>query len=191
MGILIKITPKGFQCSPSKDKAARWAGIIGGALTTLKMSKGLASKLSGKLSWASSRVFNKLGRALLRPIFLQKSRSDGKVGPELRLALQWWLNVLQLEIAEMRPWSAPATPPLHLFCDARGSPPHVAAVLFYNGSWLYTHMAPPVELLHLFGERADNQIMGLELLSISLGSHPRPLQAGTGVPFLVFFSFQV
>ena len=33
----------------------------------------------------------------------------------------------------------------------------------------YTHLAPSAELMSMFRRRRDNQIMGLELLSISLG----------------------
>ncbi len=56
-----------------------------------------------------------------------------------------------------------------MFCDARGSPPHVAAVLFIAGRVLFTHMTPAASLLAHFKRRRDNQIMGLELLGVSLG----------------------
>ena len=46
------------------------------------------------------------------------------------MALKWWLAVLNLQIMEQRPWEAKGDKPLHLFCDARSTPPRVAAVLF-------------------------------------------------------------
>jgi hypothetical protein len=77
--------------------------------------------------------------------------------------------VLQHGVAEVREWHAPELPPVHLFCDARGQPPHLAAVLFCDGRCLCTHLKPTPEMLQRFRSRRDNQIMGLELLSISLG----------------------
>ena len=58
---------------------------------------------------------------------------------------------------------------MHLFCDARGYPPHLGAVLFVDGVCYWTHMEPSESVLKEFTCRSDNQIMGLELLSISLG----------------------
>ena len=72
-------------------------------------------------------------------------------------------------IAERRSWAPPAGKISHLFCDVRGHPPHIAAVLFQNGKCTFTHMTPSAAVLEMFRCRMDNQIMGLELLSISLG----------------------
>ena len=57
----------------------------------------------------------------------------------------------------------------HLFCDARGEPPHLGAVLLLGEECYWTHLAPSHEVLRCFQRRSDNQIMALELLSISLG----------------------
>ena len=61
------------------------------------------------------------------------------------------------------------TPPVHLFCDAAGDPAHLGAVLWLDGKVLYTQCAPPAKIAELMDLRSDNQIMGLELLSIALG----------------------
>ena len=57
----------------------------------------------------------------------------------------------------------------HLFCDARGFPGRLAAVAYIGNDVLYTDFAVPDCLLRIFRRRKDNQIMGLELLSIALG----------------------
>ena len=106
---------------------------------------------------------------MLRPLFDQKSRFDGRLRKDLVRALCWWRQVLQNNIAERREWAVPEKPPVHLFCDARGYPAHIAAVLVCDGAQAYTQLKPSEELLQLFTRRNDNQIMGLELLSISLG----------------------
>ena len=89
--------------------------------------------------------------------------------PELRRALAWWLRVLEAGLCELRPWCVSEEPPAQLFCDARGYPPHLGAVLLMDGGRWFAHCAAPEELLHRFRRRSDNQIMGLELASISLG----------------------
>ena len=88
---------------------------------------------------------------------------------ELRRSLQWWDKVLDLDLAELKRWGWPDSQPLHLFCDAAVAPPYMGAVLVV-GKWCwYTHMAPPENIVQQFRRRKDNQIMGLELLAISLG----------------------
>ena len=49
-------------------------------------------------------MFRRLGRAMLRPLFDQKTRRDGRMSCELRRALMWWKTVLNEGIAEKRPW---------------------------------------------------------------------------------------
>ena len=72
-------------------------------------------------------------------------------------------------IAEVRAWGRPEAEVAHLFCDASGSPPHIAAVLHVDGQWFWTHMPIQQKTISLLEVRNDAQIMALELLSISLG----------------------
>ena len=104
-----------------------------------------------------------------RPIFDQKRRRNGQLDVEVRRALQWWCHILKVGLSELRPWQLPSSPPAQLFCDARGYPPHLGAVLLVDGGWWFSHCAAPEVLMKKFQRRGDNQIMGLELLSISLG----------------------
>ena len=106
---------------------------------------------------------------MLRPIFSQKGNANGRIDAELMRALQWWRQVLELGITESHKWECNVERPLHLFTDARGWPPHSGAVLFDGSRWLYADMEAPAHLLEKFTTRHDNQIMGLELLGISLG----------------------
>ena len=106
---------------------------------------------------------------MLRPIHDQKTRRDGQMSPELSRALQWWIDVLRNGLCERRAWRAEQGQPVHLFCDASGSPAHLGAVLLIDNRCYFTNYAPSDQLLQRFRRRRDNQIMGLELLSISLG----------------------
>jgi len=56
-----------------------------------------------------------------------------------------------------------------MFCDARSTPPRVAAVLFVNGRIFWADMEPDESTLKAFRPRGDNHIMSLEILSIALG----------------------
>jgi hypothetical protein len=80
----------------------------------------------------------------------------------------WWRDVLVLDICELRLWRAPLDTAVHLFVDARGHPPHLGAVVFHDKRVWWTHLKPSVSTLKCFYGR-KNQIMGLELLAISLG----------------------
>ena len=134
LGVDIRMSKDGFRCRPSKDKAKRWCMLIEEVLSSGHLTAGASSKLAGKLSWGGSHLFRRMGRAMLRPIFDQRTRRDGKVDSELRRALEWWLLVLKRKVAEERLWAPPVSKPVHLFCDARGQPPHLAAVL-YTGAF--------------------------------------------------------
>ena len=169
LGIDFTLSEHGFHCRPAKEKARSWMQSIDQALNAGRLTAGEASKLSGKLSWGCSNMFNRLGRAMLRPLFDQKRSSRARVGKELARALIWWKAALELDIAELRPWKGPRGSIAHLFCDAAGHPAHLGAVLLIDKECFWTHMAVPEDILNSFKARKDNQIMGLELLSISLG----------------------
>ena len=77
--------------------------------------------------------------------------------------------MLKYEVVEERVWSAPVSQLAYLFVDARGVPPRCAAVLFIDGHCLYTDGQPSAGMMSSFEDRADNQIMTLEILAISVG----------------------
>ena len=164
--------------------------VIEEALKSGVLHSGCAQKLAGRLNWAGQYLFHRLGRAMLRPIFDRKYAKsafscivcdcaywrvahvccrDGLVGDVLREVLTWWSTVLKHDIVEERAWSIPEQPPAHLFVDARGCPGHCAAVLYKDGEWSYTDGKPAQRVMQAFDKRADNQIMSLELLAISVG----------------------
>lgn len=169
LGIEISISEKGFLGRPARDKIVKWLGCISKALDEDYLAPGDASKLGGKLGWGASHLFRKLGRAMLRPIFDQKSRRDGAVSSELRHSLRWWKTVLMMELAELHQWETTDDAIVHLFCDASSTPPHLGAVLFVDGQCLWTHRPLESHVMSFFQSRKDNQIMGLELLGVSLG----------------------
>ena len=169
LGVDVMISSRGFKCKPSAKKIPGWLSLIEDSLRCGVLLPGVASKLAGKLSWAQCQMFNQVGRAMLRPIFDQATKRNGQVDANLRRALEWWRAVLRKDIAELRLWDEPVTDAVHLFCDASGMPAHLGAVLIVDKVFLWTHADPPSSLIEKFKRRADNQIMGLELLAITLG----------------------
>jgi len=192
LGIQTEITQMGVTLQPSDDKVLKWTRWIEDILRRGRMPGGEASKLAGALQWAAQHSFKRLGRAMIRPIVAQEQKRTSAVDEQLRLALRWWLEVLQGGIKQMRPWVCREERPVHMFCDARSTPPRVAAVLVRcvrrfgatyvsvygdklraarDGRTTYCDMEPPSKLMDSFMVRGDNQIMSLEILSIALGKH--------------------
>ena len=132
-----------------------------------------------------------MGRAMLTPIFKQIRKATSEVDEELEKALRWWLTVLREEICEIRfiflspcanqisivcmlllacrRWVESEQKPLQLLCDARSTPPRIAAVLVADGRIEYADFEPSKEVMRQFTRRGDNQIASLELLSIAFG----------------------
>ena len=204
LGVDITLSLSGATFKPVEAKRKKWADRIKCALARGRLTSGEASKLAGALQWAGQKAFRKLGRALLRPIFRHAPHPllcnmqvllvprhirarHSLIHNELRLALEWWLQVLEMDIAEERRFEGSASSTGHLFTDARSTPPRVAAVLFMSvvllrsqhacvsfpdgrdGKICHCDMEPPAHLMESFKSRKDNQIMGLEILSIALG----------------------
>ena len=77
--------------------------------------------------------------------------------------------MLGLDLQQTWPWKEDRGEWVHLYADARGAPARVAAVLLIDGRTIFCDMAPSERLLAIFRTRADNQILGQEMLAIALG----------------------
>lgn len=77
--------------------------------------------------------------------------------------------VLELDLSQEVVFSEAEADWVHLFADARGEPPRIAAVLFVDGRLLFSDLKPDDSVMQHFFDRKDSQIMGLELLAIALG----------------------
>eukprot|EP00959_Pyramimonas_sp_CCMP1952_P060473 1263509-Pyramimonas_sp.AAC.1 len=106
---------------------------------------------------------------MLRPHFAHQHCRSSRIRRPLELALHWWIQVLELRLHEVAQWEQGEMPAAHVFCDARSTPPRVAAVLFMGGEVPRAELAPDAELMQSFKCRRDGQIMGFEVLAIALG----------------------
>ena len=99
----------------------------------------------------------------------QIKKSSSEIDTELEQCLFWWNEVLRLALSELKRWKSSPKSPVFLHCDARSTPPRVAAVAFCDGEAAFFDTAPTAEVMSYFPVRGDNQIMSLELLSIAYG----------------------
>ena len=168
LGVTVDACQSGVSFTPTEGKIVDWCHQIRCILQSKQLTSGVGKKLAGKLSWSGQVAFGRLGRALLRPLFqIRRGKSWSQL---LESALQWWLEVLSLQIYVERPWAWPSSRPVQIFCDAAGSPARLAAIIFTeDGQTLYTDAEPPPPVLEFFIDRADNQICSLEICAIALG----------------------
>ena len=169
LGLDLNATSGGVNCRPSQAKREKWLKIIAKALAEKDLPSGAAAKLAGALNWAAQHSFQKLGRAMLRPLYFHSKVWSAKWSEHLELALRWWQEVLHLELQQVWSWYDIPWSWGHLYCDARGDPAQIAAVLFMDGERFFCDMRVPDSILIFFPARKDNQILGLEMLSIALG----------------------
>ena len=115
-------------------------------------------------------MFHRMGRAMLRPLFMQKHATKPfALSMELRYTLLWWKAILLEGRVEKFRWEQPVDKDVvHLFCDAAGNPARIAAIAVCDGKIFFTDCEPPEHIVQRWASRSDSQIMGLELLSIAL-----------------------
>ena len=169
LGIVVEPALNGIRFILSAEKAQKYREVICRALQSGYLSCGESVKLAGKLMFATQHLFNRVGRALIKPVYAQKSSRNGVISPRLRDALQWWLRILTLAICELRDWEQVDRGVCHLFVDAASSPARCAAVLFHCDGIAYTDAAPNAAMWNLLMNRRDKQITGLEIWAIALG----------------------
>ena len=141
LGLLVETVDSGIRITPSPCKVEKWLAMLAHAETHKMLPPWMAEKLAGGLSFGMRFQFKRLGRAMLRPLFSQAKHGRCKVGGRLMMAVRWWMAVLRLGIADV--FSVGHVPPVFdLFCDARSSPPRVAAVLLDAGPCSLSFIAP-------------------------------------------------
>ena len=125
-------------------------------------------KLAGKLNFANCVVRHRIGRAYIRPIYIQAHDPVQGLSFWGELALQWWDEWLQKPATL---WISPtrARPTVHAYTDASGADRWLAAYFRdENLEWWWTRTQVPENIWRLFFDREDNKIGVQELLAIAL-----------------------
>ena len=107
LGVTLLLSEAGYKAVPSEKARNKCLRTILKALDENILCAGDAQKLAGRLNWAGSYLFHRMGRAMLRPIYNQKFNKFGTIPAALSEALRWWGLVLKHELAEERSWHAP------------------------------------------------------------------------------------
>ena len=104
LGILVAIGQEGINLRPDPEKAKKWIGELNAALLGDELTTGEARKLVGRLNFATSTLFGKVGKAHLRPIYhrayantsKQAQPHSSRLYPSLRKSLKWWRRLLSM-----------------------------------------------------------------------------------------------
>ena len=72
LGVLLRLSEFGYRAVPSSKTRDKCLRAILSALRDDLLHKGAAQKLAGRLNWSTQRMFHRLGRAMIRPIYDQK-----------------------------------------------------------------------------------------------------------------------
>ena len=72
LGVELILGQQGYSCRPAPGKVRRWLRDIRTALDSLELKPGLASKMAGRLQWTCQHMFQRVGRAMIRPIYDQQ-----------------------------------------------------------------------------------------------------------------------
>ena len=112
LGIQICVDSEGVNFWPAPDKVSKWSDMICKAMlegvcrymtALLRSLTQLHYTLHGRRSrvqWASQSAFKGFGRAMLRPLIDHQKAKSPALSVELRLALLWWVELLQLELRQ-------------------------------------------------------------------------------------------
>ena len=141
--------------------------------------------MAGRLSRASSFLFWRVGRCMLRPIFAHSHGRASSLTADVADALRWFLDILEKGLAEERAWGCKESrAPVLIWTDARSTPPRLAAVCVdaESGRVWWTDWAPPASLLRQLPESGDGHIATLEIMAVALAfSTWEPWLAGKAV----------
>ena len=149
------------------QKREQWTTELRAIIKDNIMYPGQTSKVCGRLAFLIAFVFNRLGRALLRPLIWRQTQTCGPftVTARLRLALRWFVAVLEHGLCRSVSLERPITPPtIIIYSDAEGSGGIGAVAEFPSGEIWVRSGEVPAAVRKLLRAR-KTQIVAYELLA--------------------------
>ena len=169
LGCRASVVPDGLHWALTSERTEEWCSSIQCALQEGMLTTGAASKLAGRLLFASSRVFGKAGRAAIRPIlWRQQGRGAETLSRRLRSSLLWWLSLLRGAPARRlhHTIAHAATPDVLLYTDAEGAGGVGVTVYWcHQNRWEYAAGLVPRRWRRPL-RRRETQINAFELLAM-------------------------
>ena len=165
LGASISLLPDCVEASIPEGKREVLASDLNKVLAAGRLTPAAAAKLRGRLGFAQSLMFARVGRAHLSPFSdRQYTKIMGTRYPlptDLRCVIRWWIAVLGVQIP--RRVSFDLTAQALLYTDASGAG-HLGATLFVAG----TEYRANTHLPEWFAKRKE-QIAEYELAGCVLG----------------------
>ena len=149
----------------SADKAEAWTAELKEQLSRNRLTPAEASKLGGRLSFLNSTCFNRLGRAILRPIIWRQTHVQGtfELTRRLRWSMLWFLKALEARWARQVPYSIDLEQLAVVYSDAE-SHGSIAAVFILDDKVQYLQAMIPRSVMSLLQPRLTN-IVAYELIA--------------------------
>ncbi|KAJ9442259.1 hypothetical protein DIPPA_35151 [Diplonema papillatum] len=98
LGLVFTIASEGVGVAISAPRREGLVHMLKGVLARDSLSPGEAASLAGKLGFATSALFGRVGRVPLQPVFRRSNASTTfagfKLGGDLEEALGWWVRTL-------------------------------------------------------------------------------------------------
>ena len=167
LGLDVRVSGFSSHWSLSLRKRTEWAASVRHAVATDSLEPGDASKMCGRFAFLNAYIFNRLGRALLRPLIWRQRqvRAGSKLTPRLRFALLWFLRVLEAGLTrEISLLPAPSTQVVFLYSDAEGYGGLGAVAVFPEDEVVYLQGRVPRKSVRELKQR-KTQIVAFELLA--------------------------
>ena len=112
MVIVVTLDTSGNPAEPARlsvsaKRIAALSLMLRSIIHKSRLPPGEASSLAGKLGFALTAMFGRVGRAKLRPIFDRCSTQRFGTGLfiQVRSGLFWWLQILQVNVSRAIPTS--------------------------------------------------------------------------------------
>jgi hypothetical protein len=140
IGVMLDLRP--FPCNdPAVSITAKRVQAIEATLRRILKTKiiscGMASSLAGKMGFAMSATFGRVGRAKLRPIINRAYSPARAVNDNLKTCLLWWCHLLHNYTPRPVPTSLESFPTIVSYSDGEGGNGGVGAA-----AWIPGHERP-------------------------------------------------
>jgi len=165
LGLQVRMDKECSHWRLNDQKAELWANELQAAIDSDRLSPSQASKFCGRLAFLNSNVFNRLGRALLRPLIWRQQCKYGSMRLTRRLAhsLRWYIAVLRRGLCRQVPFARELPDKrVILYSDAEGNG-NVASVAIKGAIKIYMKGRVPTRVRRMLKVRKTN-ITGYELL---------------------------
>jgi hypothetical protein len=170
LGLRVSADDKQAVAWPDEEKTVKWVAQIDRALDANKLHPVEAAKMAGRLNFAVQHAFLRIGKAAIVPVYRQQHDPlrGNRISAVLREALEWWKKFLRNPTRAVTKYDETVRH-VHIFTDARSTPPRLAAVMLVDGKLSFTDAPPTPEVIEQLLKRDDQQIMALEMIAAYFG----------------------